>query len=319
MANKDGAFREKKVLLVYKHSRLDYASERATDQEKKNIINSNCEYILDMKNAHLENLRCIKKVEEFLKKLNWDYRILCRSEVKQTDVKDHFIISIGGDGTLLDISHYCDEEPLLAINSDPQRSVGALCAADINTFPKLIKDIYEDKLAPLTISRLVIHKNKKEYPIKALNDILFCHKNPAALTRFIMKIKNKSFVIKSSGIWLSSAAGSTGAIYSAGADTLAMESRKALYCFRELYSSQGDHPETWAPIEEGETIHLESIMNDAAIYIDGPHSHIDIAFGETITISLHKKTLNLFGSDALKKARTSLIESRQRYRNSLYA
>ncbi|MCA9507574.1 MAG: NAD(+)/NADH kinase [Myxococcales bacterium] len=307
-----------RVSVVYKHSRYVYAAQQRSNKQK-NYLKKHSDIISkELFRAHEENIFCIKKVEDDLKKLAVDYSIFCRSEVKPSDLKNSFVICVGGDGTLLDASHYCVDTPVLGVNSDPKNSIGALCAATANNFLSIMQDIYDEKIIPMPVTRLSLRLNGQKKLLKPLNDILYCHKNPAALSRFYLSLGNIIESHRSSGIWVATGAGSTGGIYSSGAQAFDFSKKKAVFRVREPYWSNSDAPSLLSgTITQEQTLKITSNMSDARLFIDGPHKSLLLPLGQSLEIGVSEKPLWLFDQKNIEAKRKKILEQREPYRRFL--
>jgi NAD+ kinase len=306
----------KKVLVIFKRSRFSYAMERGSLKEKNSLADLDDPITKELLHAHQRNLKCIDEVKSVLEKLNVDFQVMCRSDISKSDLKNKFIISVGGDGTLLDTSHYCDDSPILGVNSDPISSIGALCAATCLNLLEVLKKIYSGLLKPIPLVRLSIVIDKKKYQHLALNDLLFCHKNPAAMSRFMISHRAITESYRSSGIWVATAAGSTGGIYSSGANPIPIKDCAAIFRLREPYWGNVKKPQLLQGIfYQNEQFQIRSKMSDAKIFIDGPHKMVDIKLGTCISIELSHQPLWLFDGPTLIKNRQNIIKQRKSLRN----
>ena len=62
--------------------------------------------------------------------------------LSKTSLSDvDFVIAIGGDGTVLSAAHYLIDKPILAVNSSPTTSEGALTTISIDQLDKKLKQI----------------------------------------------------------------------------------------------------------------------------------------------------------------------------------
>lgn len=300
------------VLLVYKHSRYAFILEQGSDDEKRTLFDINNVVAHELKLAHEKNLACIDAVQKILRDLQIDFRLMCRSDIKDNDLQNHFVITVGGDGTLLDCSHYIIDSPILGVNSDPTSSIGALCAANINNFREIFLAIRARKLLPTPINRLQISINGEKVAPLATNDLLFCHENAASLSRFSLKQGIHHEHHRSSGLWIATAAGSTGGIYSAGGRPLRLDSQKAIFRMREPYWSNPAYPKLLdGVISPHLSLQIISEMMDAEIYIDGAHKRRSIAFGDMIDVGLADQLLWLFDGPTLTANRQRIIEQRE--------
>src|SRR3989344_7867673 len=65
-----------------------------------------------------------------------------KNSLKKRDLKDaDLVVSIGGDGTALSASHFLFSRPLLAVNSSPQTSEGALTTINLEQLHEKLEEI----------------------------------------------------------------------------------------------------------------------------------------------------------------------------------
>lgn len=307
-----------KVTVVYKRSRFSYAEEHGSKEEKRKLKKHSDPISRDLFLAHENNLLCIEKVEATLKDLGIGYSMLCRSDITAQDIENRFIICVGGDGTLLDASHYCVNAPILGVNSDPAHSIGALCAATADNFPSMLKEIFCGHILPMAVTRLSLKLHGREKPYRPLNDVLFCHENPAAMSRFYVQLNSVIESHRSSGIWVSTGAGSTGGIYSAGADAFGLDEKRIMFRVREPYWTDKEVPLLLAGSFLGnERLKITSNMSDARLFIDGPHKSIEIPLGQTLEIALSNEPLWLFDKKSIEQKRQIILGQRKPYRKLL--
>lgn len=269
--------RNLRILVVYKRSPLLIAGTSAAAKNERFRKNHACHYAT------------LKQVESVLKAYGFDHHQHLRSPKIQYTQYD-FIISVGGDGTFLEAArHSTRQQLILGVNSDPSWSVGQFCATDVNGFEELLlKTLSKPSFKKLNKLRVTFFDEKKPRMIECLNDVLFCHANPASMSRYIMAIGKKSEEQRSSGVWFSSAAGSTGAIFSAGGVKLPLESRSIQYIPRELYYAKTNAPYhlTGGVLKPASQITIASRMAHGRVFIDGAHIKHPLTFGQKIGIEL---------------------------------
>nr|GEU94938.1 NADH kinase [Tanacetum cinerariifolium] len=161
------------------------------------------------------------------KPVDWDATF--RSNLSQPIHDVDLVVTVGGDGTLLQASHMLNDSiPLLGVNSDPTqphevqefgnefdatRSTGYLCAATIKNFEQILNNILEGRIVPSELSRMSVKVNSMPLSIYALNDILIADPCPASASRFSFRSVDKM------GIW-KPPADSIAAVDPAAVDTL---------------------------------------------------------------------------------------------------
>lgn len=197
------------------------------------------------------------------------------------------VITVGGDGTFLEAARHLNKQILLGVNSAPQFSVGRFCIATAQNFEKVIKETLHGKHKVGYLQRLRVIVDGHDKHVDALNDILICHKNPAVLCRYHLSVKGTTEEQRSSGIWVATPAGSTGAIKSAGGKIIKPYTKKFQYMPRELYVGHNGKYKLKGHVLTGrETIKIVSLMREGMLYCDGAHYHVPFHYGSKAHVSL---------------------------------
>ncbi len=210
-----------------------------------------------------------------------------------TDYSDYDrVVTVGGDGTFLEAARFSTNQILLGINSDPEWSVGRLCAADPGSLDRALADMLSERAQPSALTRLDIACPHLGAHFFALNDVLIVHQNPAALSRYRIEIADIGEEHRNSGLWVATAAGSTGAIHSAGGRPLPLVSRSIQYMPRELYSDWKNQPYALrGGVLETDNISITSLMDGGAFFIDGAHQHYPLPLDAELHITRSDKPL----------------------------
>ncbi|MDP8265334.1 MAG: hypothetical protein P9M07_00130 [Candidatus Aceula meridiana] len=276
----------KKVLIVYKKS--FYEQSVCLNRSKKVFLKSEIARFLDM---HKEHAKTIEFVERTLKSLKIPYKKCFRCpQINYTPYS--LVVTVGGDGTFLHAARHLKSQTILGVNSDPARSVGKFCAATRFNFEKILKPVLAGKVKPTLLPRLTVRTNTSKQ-ITVVNDILVCDENPAAMSRYVLSINGKIEYQRSSGVWISTAAGSSGAINSAGGKILPMNSNAVQYQTRELYyRRKGEFKLIGGTIHLKEPIKVRSQMRTGMIFLDGAHVKIPFDFGKELIIGQSPHALN---------------------------
>ncbi|HXW60157.1 MAG TPA: hypothetical protein VEK06_01335, partial [Myxococcota bacterium] len=123
---------------------------------------------------------------------------------------------------------------------------------------------------------------------------------------------------RASGLWIATAAGSTGGIYSSGGDFLPLDADQAVFHVREPYWTDKMRPNLLkGRINRTETLVIQSNMTDAEVFIDGPHKMFAFGLGETLEVCLSDQPLWLFDGPCLNENRKKIILRRQLIRKAL--
>ncbi|KAL8510047.1 hypothetical protein ACS0TY_017032 [Phlomoides rotata] len=260
--------------------------------------------------------RAIRFCQNILGKKSIDSQVVCRSDVSQPIRDVDLVITIGGDGTLLHASHFMDDSiPVLGVNSDPTRpqeveeyshqfdatrSTGYLCAATTNNFEQILDGILENLYEPSELARIAVRLNSKPILTSALNDVLLAHPCPSIVSRFSFRITQNAssgsslLHSRSSGFRVSTAAGSTAAMLSAGGSVMPILSKDLQYMVREPISLGPTPYLTHGFLKPNETMNVTWYCSEGLMYIDGSHVVHSIRHRDTIQLSSRVPTLKVY-------------------------
>ncbi|KAG8502384.1 hypothetical protein CXB51_000413 [Gossypium anomalum] len=315
-------------------------------------------YIDNRRKVHKEAINVCQKI---LQQKPIDWKPIFRNNLSQPIHNVDLVVTVGGDGTLLQASHFLDDSiPVLGVNSDPTqaeevekfsnefdatRSTGYLCAATVKNFEQcswnqtsrsdqlyqepagvpvqtkglkrtlselfktgkkpetrtknrwltvepVLDGFLEDQIVPSKLSRISVSVNSKVLPTCALNDILIAHPCPATVSRFTFKIRGDDETCsplvncRSSGLRISTAAGSTAAMHSAGGFPMPILCRDLQYMVREPIS-QGPAISRLMHglIKSDQSMDASWFSKEGFVYFDGSHVFHTIQNGDTIEIS----------------------------------
>lgn len=175
-------------------------------------------------------IHAAKKLEKILKEytedIHFDLSTVKKArKVRGTPIKKFdgdFVITVGGDGTLLWTAHQT-KKPILPVRIE---GYGFLCTADfkelVDNIEKLINREYAiEERARLSCSKMTKGKIerylhlKRAYPMAA-NEIVFARKRPSKILTIEFKIDDTVFEFSGDGILLSTPHGSSAYAASAG-------------------------------------------------------------------------------------------------------
>lgn len=285
----------KKILLIYKKSAFETHFNfkmPGVKKAKKSCLED--EGLRQIKRSHEIHYETLRSIEAYLKDKRTAYDLCPRGE-RFNPRKYELFISVGGDGTFLEVAKYLTDQPIVGVNSDPARSVGKFCSCNKTNF----RDYFEKALTKpkfiRKLHRLEIFLNKKNPGIYILNDILICHSNPAAMSHYVLTVGSRSERQKSSGIWIATASGSTGGIHSAGGKKMSGQSKHIQYLPRELYEGYGtDYKLRGGQLASGDNLGVISQMQEGVIYLDGPHHPLIFNYGSHLEVFQSRHPLRVF-------------------------
>jgi NAD+ kinase len=257
----------------------------------------------DMLRAHEEHLASLQAVRAALSHLG--LRAGFRHNTDGLRIRDRdLVIVVGGDGTVLHVSHMVGDAPVLAFNSAPRSSRGFLTVATCDRAEAFVAAAVAGLLVPTFLQRMRVELNGRKVTDRVLNDCLFSNACPASTTRYELRRGARTEEQYSSGVWVSTAAGSTAATQAAGGHVLPLGSQQLQFVVREPYPFVR-HKQTYRLshgfVRRGDALELTNAWQPAVVYVDGPHVSIPVAPAATVRFTLSKQPLRLLGYDAAVK------------------
>jgi len=291
------------VLVVYKKSQLRLALEKRNSRIKR-LLKGRDASVEAMRAAHDAHEATVEDVLKAIANAGLASKSVYRASLRSQMTEGKLVISVGGDGTLLDASHKVKSAAVLGVNSDTAHSVGFLCAAHRGTFPALLDRILSGQLKPTPIARISGTIDDEPLPFPVLNDVLIAHKNPAATSRYLIEHKGVVEDHKSSGIWMSTPAGSTAAMASAGGDIVDIDTDRCQVRVREPFIADGPRLKLASLLlKNKDEVALTSKMREGRVYLDGPHEVFDLPMGARLVLNGRGPPLRLYTTDEMKKRR----------------
>ena len=237
----------------------------------------------------------IDSAKKALEKNNVDYHACIREKLNKRVFKNKdLILAVGGDGTFLIASHYVfGKTPMMGINSDPSSKEGFFMNANKNDFGKKLKRVIDDKFKIKKLHRLEAYIGKKRIPDLALNEYYIASEKPYHTARYYLAARGKRERQKSSGVLVSTAAGSYAWVKSAGGKELSLYSDDFEYIIREPYCGRiaakcrlfND------VLKKDEKIVIEFELGNGIIIADSTATEHKFKAGDKVTIKLSKKPL----------------------------
>lgn len=284
-----------RVLVISKKSAYENYVRRYKMARVRDLLRAKDPVVANLERADLHHGETLDEVREALEKLGLRARFRDRSKVGSLEGFD-LVISVGGDGTMLSVSHSVGDTPIFGINSAPYDSVGFLCSARRGNVRARLSAMLAGKLEITRLARMRVTVDRKVVHTRVLNDCLYAHRNPAMTARYFLQYRDVNEEQKSSGIWIGPPAGSTAAIRSAGGRHLAPTSRRLQFVVREPYNPRGDEYEySRGLVAPDESLEVWNKMREAALYIDGPRTVVPLEIGQRVKFDLSPERLNVIG------------------------
>ncbi len=271
----------KQIIILYKRSAYSIYFQRPYSSFRRRAQIS-AEEMKRFQRMHDTHYACLNEVERIVKK----YGIPCKKvhRGRKFAVKPHdMVVTVGGDGTFLEGARALKGQIILGVNSDPSWSVGRFCFATVKNFEFILQAILNGKQNISLFPRIELRAAGKRFNV--LNDVLFSHHNPAAMSRYCLTVGNIKEEQKSSGVWISTAAGSSGAIKSAGGKKLRPTEKIIQYRPRELYVGKNRVYRLKGGAVIKSNISITSMMREGYVFVDGSHVSLAVGFGEEVRIA----------------------------------
>jgi NAD+ kinase len=283
-----------RVLVVYKRSFLE-----AHPSERRAIGRLSAGRRARLREADRENRRALEALTSRLSKLGVAYDALCRGGVAARH-RYGLVVALGGDGTVFAAARHVGSVPVMGINSDPENSLGLWTCADRHSFERMLEPAIEGRLARTVLSRLEVVVNGQVVSSRVFNDVLYAHRNPAAMTRYRIEVGRREEEQKSSGVWISTAAGSTAAIRSAGGRRMPIGSALLQYLVREPFTwPRGEYRLTGGLIP---SIAITTFLVESSLWLDGTLVRHDLGLGDRVELR-RGEPLVLLGYDESRRRR----------------
>ena len=283
------------VIVVGKRTAYRRFVEDEGDPRARSLLKKRDPSVASWLASHRDHSRTMEEVERVLDRVGAKTLFLQRAHAAFDTSDAALVIAVGGDGTLLAASHNVGTVPILGVNSAPSHSVGFFCAARRSDFASHLQRALEGKLASLRLTRMTVFLNGRMRSKRVLNEALYCHTSPAATSRYILHLGKKKEEQRSSGIWIGPAAGSTAAQHSAGGKVLPLTSSSLQLVVREPYSPHGKYKLLKIVTGVKSEITVQSKMDDASLFLDGPHRIVSVRLGDVVAFGVSDEPLNVLG------------------------
>ncbi|MFA5624534.1 MAG: NAD(+)/NADH kinase [Bradymonadales bacterium] len=179
-------------------------------------------------------------------------------------------VSAGGDGTVLRAAQWLRDTPICGVNIAPKNSVGFLCSVRMDEWTHFLS-IFDAKglsLRALQRMQCVVDGEKIEHVV--LNECLFADSSPACASKYKLFYKGHEEVQSSSGVWVSTATGSSGALFSGGGERMPALDGRLQFRVREAFGlRRGEYRHLGGYIEEGLALKLEPLKDGMKLFFDG--------------------------------------------------
>lgn len=280
-----------KVLVVSKTTNLDLHGEDIRKKIALGLLPP--EDLHRLEQTHRDHYETKDRLLSAFKSAGIDCAEVSRGRFWPSLESFSVIVTVGGDGTVLEASHHILNAGLVLIGiRSSATSVGHLCAGDASMIPQIVRMIqsadFSEAKSVARLAAIVTNRRTgaKIHTDPILNDFLYANANPAATTRYRLHVGQRTEEQKSSGIWVATPAGSTAAIGAAGGRAVDIFGRDYQYLIRELYHPPGVIPFLLKgdKINVSETeLCIENRCDHGILALDGQHGTINLEYGDMVS------------------------------------
>jgi len=281
------------ILLLYKNS--TYAGYFLSDRKRLAQLEGllNVDEIKRFRRTHENHFWSLSFVEAVLKHRKLKFVKACRGTSIDYSRYD-LIITVGGDGTFLEAARQVKDGIVWGVNSDPSWSVGRFCSGNPKNFEAMLDKILSHQVRVRKFNRLNLSFSDGTQSMNVLNDILICHHNPGAMSRYYLNVGRIREEQRSSGVWIATAAGSSGGLHSAGGKVLPQEDKEFQYRPRELYRGKNiRYHLKGGVLSQNQKITMTSLMREGVVFVDGSHVCLPFSFGAKIFVNRSANPLKI--------------------------
>lgn len=290
-----------KILLVAKRSKYEWERFKLNLSHEELLAKYSGEHAnLDaIMSSHDRQLEARKLVEHLVgvsshtlddfQEVFWRH---CLVDGPFKDTRPDMIVVLGGDNSFTAVAQRSYDVPILAINSDPQSSLGYLTKWRTDTFEELGKLTLALKNNQYNIEKWTRLQNDLLPTVPAISEYYLGETKRKDMSRLIIEYRGQTFEQKCSGLIVSTGAGSTGWYHSANQDRTLEENkfaptdRRASFVITEPFRHNVTHVLKRGDLMLDEELVVHSLNDDGGLISADSWLERDFKRGATARIKL---------------------------------
>ena len=235
-------------------------------------------------------------VKSRLKKYNINFHLADRDRLIEPQFagKD-LIIAVGGDGTFLRAAQFINQQYLFGVNADVKNKEGFFMQSSKKDFGIKLKKIIDGEFAIKKMPRLEAFINNKKIETLALNEFFVGPKKSYHAAKYIIMINGEKERQKSSGILVTTPAGSYAWARACSSKTLDLKSDKFQFVVREPYEGKvfKNYKLKYGILDKSKKMTVISEMLDGILIADSVGKEYSLKNGSKATIGLSSNHLRV--------------------------
>lgn len=242
-----------------------------------------------------EQQSALQLVKNILKKCKINFQLYNRDKLNKSHFKNkHLVIAVGGDGTFLRAAHFIDRQLLFGVNPDMKNKEGFFMKSNKKDFEKKLKMIIGGDAKIKKLPRLEAFVNNKKIETPALNEFFIGARKSYHAAKYILQIGDRKERHKSSGILITTPAGSYAWAKSCCSKVMPLDSKNFQFVVREPYEGSvfKNYELKYGILDKNQHIDIISEMLDGIIVADSVSKEYSFNNRRKAVIKLSDNCLN---------------------------
>lgn len=238
----------------------------------------------------------LKLVTRILEKRKIKHHLANRDLLNDIKFHNHdFVLAVGGDGTFLRASQFIRRQLIFGVNADVKSKEGFFMESDKNNFEEKLKKIINNKFKVKKLPRLEAYINNRKIDSYAVNEFYIGAKKGYHAAKYIIEFGKRKERHKSSGILVTTPAGSNAWASSCFDRRLPMNSKNFQFVVREPYEGKvfKNYKMKHGILKSSQKIKVHSEMLDGVIVADSVGKEFAFRNGSKAVFRMSDNDLNL--------------------------
>lgn len=238
----------------------------------------------------------LKDVRKALYKFGIKYHLANRDLLNEVKFHNHdFVLAVGGDGTFLRAAQFIRHQLIFGINADVKNKEGFFMQSSRKDFESKLKKILSGKFAIKKLPRLEAYINGKKIDSYALNEFYIGAKKGYHAAKYLIALDGARERQKSSGILVTTPAGSYAWAKAAYRKIMPLESKNFQFVVREPYEGNvfRNYSIRHGILRKNGRMRIISEMLDGVIVADSVGKEFAFKNGSSVIVKLSNNYLNV--------------------------